>query len=91
LRLAIRISKVDPEKAQKEAEAAVQQKYGVLESSDQPFALVPPGQNPIYEIQDSYGDIRLGAPIETILKAITIPGCRCILSPPQTRPLTTRL
>ncbi len=68
LRLAMRMSKVEPAKAQKVAEAAVHQKYGLLETSDGSFAMVPPNANPLYTINGSWGDVRMGAPLVTILK-----------------------
>jgi hypothetical protein len=73
LRLAIRISNIDPAKAKTEAEAAVSQKYGVLESTDVAFSMVPASANPLYTITNSWGDIRLGAPVQTILSGYNDP------------------
>jgi hypothetical protein len=67
LRLAIRISRIDPAKAKTEAEAAVSNKYGVLETADGSFSMAPPNSHPLSDISDSWGDIRLGAPVGTIL------------------------
>ncbi|MDB4901983.1 MAG: SusD/RagB family nutrient-binding outer rane lipoprotein [Mucilaginibacter sp.] len=73
LRLAVRISLIDPTKAKTEAEAAVSQKYGVLEASDVAFSMVPASANPLYTITNAWGDIRLGAPIGTILSGYNDP------------------
>lgn len=67
LRLAIHISLVAPDKAQKEAEKAVSQKYGVLEKGDGSFVINTPGTNSLYVISNSWKNIRLGAPVSTIL------------------------
>jgi hypothetical protein len=67
LRLAMRISLVDPGKAKKEAEEAVSQKYGVLENGDGSLAITPPTENPIEQIAFSWGDTRVGAPVITYL------------------------
>ena len=65
LRLAMRISNVKPVKAKLEAELAVANKYGLL-SVD--VAVKDRGyQNPLAAIANSWGDIRMGAPIESIL------------------------
>jgi hypothetical protein len=67
LRLAIRISQIDAAKAKAEAESAVSNKYGVLETADGSFGITPPDSHPLADISDSWGDIRLGAPISSIL------------------------
>jgi hypothetical protein len=73
LRLAIRISNIDPAKAQTEAESAVSNKYGVLESADGGFFMNVSGENPIDEIVTSWGDMRLGAPVSSILNGLKDP------------------
>lgn len=73
LRLAIRISNVSPEKAKIFAEEAVNQKYGVLESTDGPFSMTVAEENPLATITNSWDDIRLGAPIETYLTGFNDP------------------
>lgn len=73
LRLAIRISKVDPARAKTEAEAAVSHKFGVLESSDGQFAIMPPTTHPLEQITFAWSDVRLGASIETYLTGFNDP------------------
>lgn len=67
LRLAIRISRIDPAKAKTMAESAVSNKYGILTTADGAFSMIPANANPLATITDSWDDIRLGAPIGTIL------------------------
>jgi hypothetical protein len=73
LRLAMRISKVDPAKAKIEAEAAVSHKYGVLESVDGQFAIIPPVTHPLEQMTFAWSDVRLGASIETYLTGFNDP------------------
>jgi len=73
LRLAIRISNIDPAKAKAEAESAVSNKYGVLETADGGFFMNVSGENPIDEIVTSWGDMRLGAPVSSILGGLKDP------------------
>ncbi|MDB5135642.1 MAG: SusD/RagB family nutrient-binding outer rane lipoprotein [Mucilaginibacter sp.] len=73
LRLAIRISNIDPVKAKTEAESAVSNKYGVLETADGGFFMNVSGENPIDEIVTSWGDMRLGAPVSSILGGLKDP------------------
>jgi hypothetical protein len=73
LRLAIRISNIDPAKAKTEAESAVSNKYGVLETGDGGFFMNVSGENPIDEIVTSWGDMRLGAPVGSILGGLKDP------------------
>jgi hypothetical protein len=67
LRLAIRISLIDPSKAKTVAESAVSNKYGVLQAADGSFSMIPPSANPLYTITNAWDDTRLGAPIGSIL------------------------
>jgi hypothetical protein len=67
LRLAIRISKVDPAKAKQEAEAAVSQSFGVLSSGEGSFRITHSSKNPVATITSSWLDILLGAPVESYL------------------------
>jgi hypothetical protein len=66
LRLAIRISKVSPAKAQAEAEAAVNHKYGVLTSGTS-FQINQTFKHPLATISGSWNDILMGAPLECIM------------------------
>jgi hypothetical protein len=67
LRLAIRISKVDPAKAKTEGEKALAHPLGLLSTNDDNFAVKISTDHPLNVINNSWGDIRLGAPVESIL------------------------
>jgi len=66
LRLAMRISKVNPAKAQTEAESAVKADQGGLLMEN--FSVTPSATNPYYTMANAWSDTRLSAPIETFLK-----------------------
>jgi len=68
LRLAIRISKIDPDKARTEGEAALDQSYGILTTINDNFNIdITPVTHPLNVICNSWNDIRMGAPMESIL------------------------
>jgi len=67
LRLAIRISKVDPAKAQAEGEKALSQSLGVMETNDDGFFVNGSLDHPLQTIDNSWGDIRMNASMESIL------------------------
>ncbi|SEW23130.1 Susd and RagB outer membrane lipoprotein [Chitinophaga sp. YR573] len=68
LRLAIRISKIDPDKARTEGEAALNQPYGILTTKDDNFNIdISPVTHPLNVICNSWNDIRMGAPMESLL------------------------
>ncbi|MBC8033047.1 MAG: SusD/RagB family nutrient-binding outer membrane lipoprotein [Chitinophagaceae bacterium] len=68
LRIALRISKVDPAKAKGEGEKALLNKYGVIEDNASDFIIDSKTiSNPINDISKSWGDIRMGAPMESYL------------------------
>ncbi|SFN39257.1 Susd and RagB outer membrane lipoprotein [Chitinophaga sp. YR627] len=68
LRLALRISNVDPSRARKEGEAAINQTYGLLSTSDENFNInIAPVTHPLNVICNSWNDIRMGAPMESLL------------------------
>lgn len=71
LRLAIRISNVKPGVAQPQAEAAVNHKYGVLEST--PFAVAGGGPHYLSTISGIWKDILLGADMEVYLNGFKDP------------------
>lgn len=84
LRLAMNIIKVDPSRAQTEAEAAINEVGGVFdcgpngEVTDQDFYYVyydaqPGTQHPLYQICMSWNDSRLGASLENIMKRLRHP------------------
>jgi hypothetical protein len=74
LRLAIRIAKVDAAKAKTEGEKALSNTYGVIESIDDDYVINSKKlNNPLSVISDSWGDIRMGAPIESYLAGYSDP------------------
>lgn len=73
LRLAIRIANVDPAKAKMEAEAAVNNSYGLIASNDENFTVDPGLLHPLSTINSAWNDIRMGAPMESILKGYNDP------------------
>ena len=73
LRLAIRISKVDPARAQQEAEAAMNHPMGVMTGNDGNFTVKNSLPHPMNTINNAWNDIRMGAPMESILKGYDDP------------------
>ncbi len=67
LRLAIRISKVDPAKAKMEGEKALSQSLGVMETNADGFFVNSALDHPLQTIDNSWGDIRMNASMESIL------------------------
>jgi hypothetical protein len=67
LRLAIRISKVDPAKAKSEGEKALLQSIGLMSSNDDNFNVNSSLDHPLSVIDNSWGDIRMNASMESIL------------------------
>lgn len=68
LRLAIRISKVDPTRAKEEGEKSLSNPYGLLKTNDDNCMIdIGTNPNPVNVINESWGDIRLGAPIASLL------------------------
>lgn len=67
LRLAIRISKVDPTRAKQEAEASINHPMGVMEANDGNFTVKNSIPHPMNTINNAWNDIRMGAPMESIL------------------------
>lgn len=68
LRLAMRIVKVDPDKAQEEAEKAVSNSYGVIESNDDNFDVYLNGNaHPLWYFSDSWNDCRMCATMGSIM------------------------
>jgi hypothetical protein len=74
LRLAMRIVKADPAKAQLEAEKAINHPLGVITSNGE-SAIVASSTftHPLITINSSWNDIRMGAPMESILKGYDDP------------------
>lgn len=68
LRLAIRISNIDEAKAKAEGEAALSDPGGLLEIPADNFAVnIGSTTHPLNTISASWGDTRMGAPVESIL------------------------
>ncbi len=67
LRLAIRISKVDPAKAKLEGEKALSQSLGVMAVNADSFFVNSALDHPLSVIDNSWGDIRMNASMESIL------------------------
>ena len=74
LRLALRIVKVDPTKAQTEGEKALANPIGLLTTNDDNcFIDCGPVDHPVDVINNSWGDIRLGAPVGSIMNGYNDP------------------
>ncbi|HEY8938247.1 MAG TPA: RagB/SusD family nutrient uptake outer membrane protein [Cyclobacteriaceae bacterium] len=73
LRLAIRISDVDPDKAKLEGEKALSHSIGLLTTNDQNLLISIATTHPLNVINNSWGDIRMGAPMESILNGYSDP------------------
>ena len=67
LRLAIRISKVDPAKAKIEGEKALSQSLGLMVANEDGFFVNGTLDHPLSVIDNSWGDIRMNASMESIL------------------------
>lgn len=67
LRLAIRVSKVDPAKAKQEGEKALAESNGLMESNADSFFVNGSLPHPLSVIDNSWGDIRMNASMESIL------------------------
>lgn len=77
LRLAMRISYVDEAKATTEAEAAINQTYGLMTTTDDSAYLNQTTSltytNPIWEISESFNDIRMSATMDCYLNGYDDP------------------
>ncbi|NUO01204.1 MAG: SusD/RagB family nutrient-binding outer membrane lipoprotein [Saprospiraceae bacterium] len=75
LRLAVRISKVDPNRAKQEAEAAVNHPIGIISSNADNFLVRSDAgiTHPLNVMDNAWNDIRMGAPMESILKGYSDP------------------
>ncbi|WP_143307896.1 SusD/RagB family nutrient-binding outer membrane lipoprotein [Chitinophaga vietnamensis] len=68
LRLALRVVKIDPAKAKTEGEAALANAGGLLTSASDNFLVdIGATTHPLNTINNSWDDIRMGAPLESIL------------------------
>ena len=74
LRLALRIAKVDAAKAKTEGEAALAHPFGLLATNDDNFNIdLGTTTHPLNVMSNSWGDIRMGAPAESILTGYNDP------------------
>jgi hypothetical protein len=77
LRLAIRISFVDETKAQTEAAAAINHSYGLMTSADDSAILNQTSSftftNPLWEVSESFQDMRMGATMDCYLNGYNDP------------------
>ncbi len=73
LRLALRIVKVDAAKAKTEGEAALANSAGLLTNSTDNFNVDLGSNHPLNVMNNEWGDIRMGAPMESILTGYTDP------------------
>jgi len=81
LRLAMRISGVDAEKAKAEGEAALNQEFGLISRNSESFIVKIPTVHPLNVINASWGDIRMGAPLESIMTGYKDPRLPFYVSP----------
>lgn len=83
LRLAIRISRVDPSLAQEQGEAALSHSVGLLEENDQNFVIASSSgaSHPLNTINNAWNDIRMGAEMESILEGYTDPRLDAYFEP----------
>lgn len=74
LRLAIRISGADKQKAKQEAEAALNHPMGILREQDDIFSVdISPVTHPLNIMCYTWADLRMGAPMESILTGYNDP------------------
>lgn len=73
LRLAIRISKVDPAKAKLEGEKALSNKYGLLTDNASNMIVKTGLDHPLNTMSGAWNDTRMGAPMESILTGYSDP------------------
>lgn len=73
LRLALRIVKANPAKAKTEGEAALANGAGLLNSNADNFNIALGSNHPLNVMNNEWGDVRLGAPVECIMGGYTDP------------------
>ena len=82
LRLAIRIVKADAAKAKTEGEKAMANEFGLIETNEDDFIINSKTlNNPISVISNNWGDIKMGAPMESYLKGYSDPRLSKYYSP----------
>ena len=84
LRLAMHIANVDPAKAQAEAEKAINHPIGVMTgNADNAVVASPKYHHPLETINSAWNDIRMGAPMESILKGYNDPRISTYFEPSE--------
>lgn len=82
LRLAIRISKVNPAKAKTEAEKALGDSYGIIENNKDNFVVsTQTMKNPLNILAYAYNDIRMSADMQSILLGLKDPRVEAFFAP----------
>lgn len=88
LRLAIRISKVDPARAKAEGEKSLNHPLGVITINDENFTVKNDIDHPLNTINNAWNDIRMGAPMESILVGYNDPRLPKLFAPSDKIPGT---
>ncbi|MBP6794080.1 MAG: SusD/RagB family nutrient-binding outer membrane lipoprotein [Saprospiraceae bacterium] len=86
LRLAIRISKVDPARAKAEGEKALANSYGVITENGDNFVVKTGLDHPLNVMSGAWNDTRMGAPMESILKGYKDPRLGAFFEPSKQFP-----
>ena len=75
MRLAIRIANVDPEKAETEYKAAINQEFGVMTDNSDNFIVKSEAglSHPLNTINNAWNDIRMGAPMDSYMNGYEDP------------------
>lgn len=73
LRLAIRVSNVNPTLAKAEAEKSLNHPYGVITTNETNFTVKNNVDHPLNTINNAWNDIRMGAPMESIMGGYSDP------------------
>ncbi len=81
LRLAIRISKIDPALAKTQGEKALSHPMGLLVTNDDNFTVKNDVDHPVNTINSAWNDIRMGAPMESILVGYNDPRLSLYFQP----------
>lgn len=89
LRLAMRIVYADVTKAQKEAEKAIANSYGVFENNDDNALVSGKGvPHPLFTLSNDWDDARMSAPMESILGGYNDPRMEIYFQPSTEYPGT---
>lgn len=86
LRLAIRISRVDPARAKAEGEKALSNSYGVITENGDNFIVKTGLDHPLNVMSGAWNDTRMGAPMESILKGYKDPRLGAFFEPSKQFP-----